>query len=1007
MLLISVMTTSQAHATHTEEAPRYELDVQLDMKAARLTGTARIGLKTERELLIRTQYIKPVKISIDHKDIALPPTDTIRVRGSVYIEYEGSFAQGGPDGTSPQNPGVITGGAITPEAASLTAGWYPEILGAPLAVYSFSATVPDGITAVSEADKIKSAINPSGGVKYTFAFPYPRAAVSLIAGRYIVNTVESGKIEVQTYLYADDAQLSDDYIKSSIEHLKRYSASIGVYPYKRFAVVENFLQSGYSLPTMTLLGQSVMRLPFIRETSLSHEILHQWFGNSVYATQDRWGGWVEGLVTYLADQRIEADKGEGWLYRRSALTDYMAYVRPDNEIALSEFTMRTDHATRAVGYGKAAMVFHMLRLQVGEADFEAMLATLAEQSRFRTVDWEGIRAASERAYGHDLGWFFTQWVTRKGMPVIEVEEPRVIYRNGAIPNVELFIKQQTEDEGAYRMKLPLRIELEDGRSVARTVELTKARERFTFPIESGYPVSITLDPDYDTLRLLWSNEFAPVMARLAGDEHRILVLPNGADARYDALKAALAEAGFTVREEKDLKDDEVRGSSLLLADASGATALRLFAKAPLMPPDPALLRLEVRPHPMSPDEHVVALMYGSTDSIGAVSRRLLHYGRYGVLEFAGGANKLKSIAERSRGIRISLEEDTLGVRPALALTLPQIVRELEPKPVIYIGEGHTNYEDHRVQLAMVRRLHEQGRDFAIGMEMFQTPYQNALDDYVAGKTGEIDFLRKTEYFKRWGYDFSLYREVLLYAKEHGIPVVALNVKKEVIESVAKGGLDALDEADRKALPPDMDMAAPGYRQRLKDIYDLHRAQGNGSQSFENFYQSQVIWDEVMALSVADYMSRHPQRQMVVLCGQGHIEFGSGIPRRVARRNGKEYATLINSAERSMAGGIADYVIYTRPIEAPFTARLIVYLDEMKDASGGLLVKGFGQSSVAEAAGMQKDDVIYELDGQAIKTVEDLKILLLDKQPGDRAAVKVRRPRFFFGPKELELEVTFQ
>jgi hypothetical protein len=118
------------------------------------------------------------------------------------------------------------------------------------------------------------------------------------------------------------------------------------------------------------------------------------------------------------------------------------------------------------------------------------------------------------------------------------------------------------------------------------------------------------------------------------------------------------------------------------------------------------------------------------------------------------------------------------------------------KPIIYVGEWHTLYEDHKVQLEVIRALHKENRKFAIGMEMFQKPYQQSLDDYISGASTEKEFLKSSEYFKRWKFNYHLYREILDFARANDIPVVALNQEEEIIKKVSDGGLDELDEDER-------------------------------------------------------------------------------------------------------------------------------------------------------------------------------------------------------------------
>ena len=74
------------------------------------------------------------------------------------------------------------------------------------------------------------------------------------------------------------------FAREAKQYIQLYETLFHPFPFKRFAIVENFLPTGISMPTYTLLGQEVVRLPFIVETSLGHEVLHQWFGNQVYGS---------------------------------------------------------------------------------------------------------------------------------------------------------------------------------------------------------------------------------------------------------------------------------------------------------------------------------------------------------------------------------------------------------------------------------------------------------------------------------------------------------------------------------------------------------------------------------------------------------------------------------------------------------------------------------------------------------------------------------------------------
>jgi uncharacterized iron-regulated protein len=210
-----------------------------------------------------------------------------------------------------------------------------------------------------------------------------------------------------------------------------------------------------------------------------------------------------------------------------------------------------------------------------------------------------------------------------------------------------------------------------------------------------------------------------------------------------------------------------------------------------------------------------------------------------------------------------------------------MIRRLEPSRAIFIGEVHDRPEHHRSQLELICRLHERGTYLAIGVEFFQQPFQAYLDDYIAGRLEERDLLRLTDYERRWGYDFELYAPILRFARQNAIPLVALNVPTELTKAVAKRGLQGLSDAQRDYLPAHIDRSNAAYAQRLKAVFEAHPKSPHSR--FEHFLDAQLLWDEGMAATAADYLSKHPERKMVVLAGNGHVAWRSGIPARLSRR----------------------------------------------------------------------------------------------------------------------------
>jgi len=371
----------------------------------------------------------------------------------------------------------------------------------------------------------------------------------------------------------------------------------------------------------------------------------------------------------------------------------------------------------------------------------------------------------------------------------------------------------------------------------------------------------------------------------------------------------------------------------------------------------------------------------------------------------GGLACSTSMADRTTSAHDAMDalvaNDTRVVESALLLGMDWLIGRLADRRLVFVGERHDRYADHLNQLAIIQGLVARGKTLAIGMEFFQQPFQDALNDYVAGRIDEVELLRRTQYFDRWRYDYRLYRPILRYARAQGIPLIALNLPAELTGKVGQVGIEGLDAADRTSVPAEIEREDPAYRDRLRAVFDQHP--GAEHRNFEHFLEVQLLWDEGMAERAAKYLKSHPDRTLVVLAGAGHLEYGQGIPRRLLRRVPAPAAVVLNGTGRSLDREAADYFLFPSPVELPPSGMLGIQLDE--DTPGeGVRVVGIGEGSGAKLAGMQEDDRILSIEGQPIARYADIRIALLDAPPGQRLSVEVLRKRLVGGDQRLTLEV---
>ena len=344
------------------------------------------------------------------------------------------------------------------------------------------------------------------------------------------------------------------------------------------------------------------------------------------------------------------------------------------------------------------------------------------------------------------------------------------------------------------------------------------------------------------------------------------------------------------------------------------------------------------------------------------------------------------------------------------VSLPQMLRVATDSQVVYVGETHDNPASHRLELEVLKALAERyPGEAALGMAMFSDDQQEILDRWLAGKLSDEEFVRRTGFESGWGWDY--YREILLFARERHIPVIALNAPGRLVEELGRMPAAKLPAADRKKLPQ-MNMNDPYQRALTEAVFSDH---GLGADHLDAFLRVQTLWDETMAANVARYLESPAGRHhhLLVMAGGNHIRFGFGIPRRVFRRLPVSYTLigsreivipadkqkeLMNYKEPDFPMRPYDFLAYTVYEELPGKVRLGVYLE---GAGGVVTVHGVVSGSAADRAGLRAGDALESFDGKPLHAPFDLAWALRQKHPGDEGTLTVLR-----GGKSLSVTVHF-
>jgi len=440
---------------------------------------------------------------------------TTRIGGHPFsISYSGEFFEDvSKMRFSRERVGGEVAGTIGDQGAYLSPGAYYYPGGdEELVSFKLTADIPEAWESVSDGNRLSSELR--GGRKVqSWENPFKSDGCMFMAAPYVTRSTLMDSVEVWCYFFEADTGLFDSYLSATAEYIRMYSDLIGPYPFKRFTVAENFFSTGYGMPAWTLLGQRVLQLPFIIGTSLGHEVLHNWWGNSVYVDYDR-GNWCEGLTVYGADYRYKLLESEAAAreYRKDILKQYLAYVDEGNDFPLREFTSRSSPDTRSIGYGKAMMVFHMIEEEIGTEPFFDAWKLVYQRYIGKKIGWEEWIGAFEETSGKDLSYIIPQWIDRAGAPMITLDTAFVSQSNGQDCQVSYLVSQ--DGLPLYRLQIQDEFTI-DGKPARSEAWLVDATDSFVFE-SSPCPTDFAIDPDYDLFRRLHPEEVEPIVSAVLG-----------------------------------------------------------------------------------------------------------------------------------------------------------------------------------------------------------------------------------------------------------------------------------------------------------------------------------------------------------------------------------------------------------------------------------------------------------------------------------------------------------
>ena len=617
----------------------HDITVRIDPASRALDGTAVVVVPPGKSVeLTLAQRFAVERITVDGRTAAAPRVAnglTIwRLAASdapqkIEIRWHGKLdaldaTLGHRDTLTASSPVTGAEGTFLPDASA----WYPQVRGG-VPGYRVTIALPRGQRGLVPGRLVEER-QTARGYRARFEFLHPAEGIDLMAGPYRVDTraiqTAHGKtVALRTYFHPQIAELSADYLDAVKGYLDLYESSIGEYPYTEFSIVSSPTPTGFGMPTLTYLGIDVLRLPFIRATSLGHEILHNWWGNGVYPDYAR-GNWSEGLTTFMADYAYKERESDAAAraMRLEWLRDFAA-VPAGQDRPLAEFTSRTHGTSQIVGYNKAAMVFVMLRDLIGRDAFDAGIKRFWRDYRFKTASWSALEKSFAAESKRDLSAFFAQWLTRQGAPALRIEAADT---EGSQVRVKL-----EQQKPAYRLHVPLVLRRENGGDV-RYADFDQDSATFAFKVDAR-PAEIALDPDIRLFRRLGAEEAPPILRQVMIDPSTLTVLAGAAGPVHETARQLAAQMQDEPPRFK-AENDKLGSVPLLLIGLTDDVDRWLKGRGfPARPAELSQGSAAAWTAALPQGRSIAVVSARDAESLAALVRPLPHYGRRSYVVFDG------------------------------------------------------------------------------------------------------------------------------------------------------------------------------------------------------------------------------------------------------------------------------------------------------------------------------------------------------------------------------------
>lgn len=365
----------------------------------------------------------------------------------------------------------------------------------------FNLTVPSKYVSLSNGKLIAQKTNTDGTRTDTWSMDQPHAPYLFFMGvgdYAVVKDTYKGK-EVNYYVEKAYEKVARRIFGDTPEMMAFFSKKLGVeYPWVKYSqmVARDYVSGAMENTTATLHQESAQQDARELtdgngwESTIAHELFHQWFGDLV--TAESWSNLTvnESFADYSQLLWLEHKYGkdEAMFENFNQMRGYIGSGQQSRDLVRFYYKDKEDMFD-AVSYNKGGRILHMLRNLTGDDAFFASLNKYLTTNRFGTGSGHKLRLAFEEVTGKDWNWFFNQWYFGNGHPRIDIS-----YQYNAETQLASVIIKQIQ-AGDKVFKLPFAIDIWHGNEKKRhQVWMENKADTFNFTVKSK-PDQINVDAD--------------------------------------------------------------------------------------------------------------------------------------------------------------------------------------------------------------------------------------------------------------------------------------------------------------------------------------------------------------------------------------------------------------------------------------------------------------------------------------------------------------------------------